>query len=100
MFITFLFSVHLVGKHDNKQFVEKDVKFELGEGCEVGVVDGLETALKKFKKGEKSKIVLAPKYAFGSSGNAELGIPPNATVEYIVTLKSFEKVCYSFCHNR
>ncbi|KAG8190375.1 hypothetical protein JTE90_022019 [Oedothorax gibbosus] len=83
--------VHLVGKHDGKQFEERDVKFELSEGCEVGVVNGIETALQKFNKGEKSKIVLAPKYAFGSSGNAELGVPPNATVEYEVTLKAFEK---------
>ncbi|GFY45705.1 peptidyl-prolyl cis-trans isomerase FKBP4 [Trichonephila inaurata madagascariensis] len=83
--------VHLVGKYDGKQFEERDVKFELGDGCDVGIVDGLEIALKKFKKGEKSMITLSPKYAFGSDGNAEFNIPPNATVEYEVTLKSFEK---------
>lgn len=83
--------VHLVGKLDGKQFEERDIKFELGDGCEVGIVDGLEIALKKFKKGEQSKIILSPKYAFGTDGNAELNIPPNATVEYVVTLKSFEK---------
>ncbi|GIY82410.1 peptidyl-prolyl cis-trans isomerase FKBP4 [Caerostris extrusa] len=83
--------VHLIGTYDGKEFEERDVKFELGEGSEVGIVEGLETALTKFKKGETSKIILAPKYAFGSKGNAELNVPPNAAVEYKVTLKSFEK---------
>ncbi|CAL1278681.1 unnamed protein product [Larinioides sclopetarius] len=83
--------VHLVGSYNGKQFEERDVKFELGEGCEVGVVEGIETALKKFKKGEKSRIILAPKYAWDSTGNSDFDIPPNATVEYEVTLKSFEK---------
>ncbi|XP_035217777.1 peptidyl-prolyl cis-trans isomerase FKBP4-like [Stegodyphus dumicola] len=83
--------VHLTGSYEGNVFEERDVKFEIGEGSEVGVVEGLDIALKKFKRGEKSKIILSPKYAFGPSGNSDLNVPPNSTVEYEVTLKSFEK---------
>lgn len=67
----------------------------MGEGSEANIIEGVEKALEKFKKGEKSRLIIQPKYAFGSQGNAEFNIPPNAVVEYIVTLKSFEKVIYS-----
>lgn len=33
-----------------------------------------------------------PAYAFGEKGNEQFGIPPNATVEYTVTLIEFERV--------
>ena len=91
-----IFSVHLVGTYSGTVFEERDVKFSLGEGFEAGIVEGLEVALKKFKKGEKSKIYLSPKYAFGADGNSNLNIPSNSSVEYEVTLISFEKVCIKF----
>ena len=64
----------------------------MGEGSEYGICEGLERAIEKFKKGEKSRIVLKPKYAFKSEGNPALGIPPDAVIEYEVELKNFEKV--------
>lgn len=64
----------------------------MGEGADVNVLETIEKALEKFKKGETSRLVIAPKHAFGHDGNKEFNIPPNATVEYVVTLKSFEKV--------
>lgn len=82
----------MAGSYDGKLFDEREVSFTLGEGSESNVVEGIEKALEKFKKGEQSKLIIGPKYAFGETGNAEFGIPANATVEYIVTLKSFEKV--------
>lgn len=91
-----IFSVHLVGSCAGTVFEERDVKFSLGEGYEAGIVEGLEVALKKFKKGEKSKIYLSPKYAFGAEGNSNLNVPPNSNIEYEVTLNSFEKVCIKF----
>lgn len=46
------------------------------------------------KKGETSRIIIQSPYAFGADGNAAFGIPQNATVEYTVTLKTFEKVSF------
>lgn len=89
--ILFNFLVHYIGTYEGKQFEEKTVSFNLGEGSDVGVVDGVEKALEKFKKGEKSRLIIHPKHAFGSAGKPEWNIPPNAKVEYTVELKTFEK---------
>ncbi|XP_076326507.1 peptidyl-prolyl cis-trans isomerase FKBP4-like [Tachypleus tridentatus] len=88
--------VHLTGKYNGVVFEERDLAFPLGEGSEYGVVEGLEIALEKFKKGEKSIINLKPKYAFGSEGKAEFNIPPNAEVQYEVEMKNFEKAKQSW----
>lgn len=83
--------IHLIGQHDGKVFEDRDVEFTIGEGEEVGVVSGVEIALEKFKKAETSKLILKPQFGFGAEGKADLGVPANATVEYIVTLKEFER---------
>lgn len=83
--------VHLVGTCAGKVFEERDVKYQMGEAYEANVVEGVDVALKKFKKGEKSKVYLTPKYAFGVAGNAALNVPSNTPVEYEVTLNNFEK---------
>lgn len=92
-FLFCFLSVHLVGKYQSKVFEDRSVNFCLGEGSDSGVVDGIEIALPKFKKGEKSLLKLKPEYAFGEAGKPDFEIPPCATVEYEVELKSFEKVC-------
>ncbi|XP_063911396.1 FK506-binding protein 59 [Zophobas morio] len=84
--------VSLVGKHDGKEFDVRDVTFTVGEGSEQNVILGIDKAIEKFKKGETSKLIIKPHYAFGSQGSTEFNIPPNATVEYTVTLKEFERV--------
>jgi len=83
--------VRLVGKHGDRVFEEREVTFSLGEGSEFGICEGLERAIEKLKKGEKSRIVLKSKYAFKSEGNSDLGIPPDADIEYEVELQNFEK---------
>jgi FKBP-type peptidyl-prolyl cis-trans isomerase len=83
--------VLLVGRYNGQTFDDRSVSFSLGEGVEHGIVSGLEKALERFRKGEKSIIKLTSKYAFGVEGNADLNIPPNADVEYEVTLIDFEK---------
>lgn len=83
--------VRLVGKHGNRVFEERQLSFPLGEGSEFGICEGLERAIEKFKKGEKSRIELKSKYAFKAEGKAELGILPNADIEYEVELMNFEK---------
>jgi len=44
------------------------------------------------KKGECSRLQIAPKYAFGSAGKSGWNVPPNTNVLYDVTLKEFESV--------
>ncbi|KAK3856834.1 hypothetical protein Pcinc_036866 [Petrolisthes cinctipes] len=83
--------VHIVGKLNGTVFDERDVKFPLGEGSEHNIPEGLETALEKFKKGEKSTIKLSPDYGYGKEGNVALGIPPGASLQYEVELHNFEK---------
>ncbi|XP_055638137.1 FK506-binding protein 59 isoform X2 [Toxorhynchites rutilus septentrionalis] len=86
-----LVKVDLVGRHEGRIFEERNVEFNIGEGEIAGVVSGVELALEKFKKVETSKLIIKPQFAFGEKGNPELGVPPNATVEYTVTLNEFER---------
>lgn len=86
-----LVNVHLVGMYDGRVFEDRDIQFTTGEGQAAGVIEGVEHAIQSFKAGEKSKLKIKSKHAFKEKGNPEYGIPPNADVEYIVTLESFEK---------
>ena len=61
-------------------------------GVDVGVVEGVEKVLEKMNKGEESEVAIQPGYAYGSKGDSSKGVPPNAEVTYIVTLKDFIKV--------
>ena len=88
---SFLSPVSLIGRHDGKIFDEREVSFNLGDGLEHNIPDGVEQALLKFKKQERSILQLKPQFGFGSSGNEELGIPANASLEYEIELKNFEK---------
>jgi len=83
--------IHLTGRMGDKVFEDRDVTFQLGEGSEEGIVEGIETALQKFKKGEKSKLKIHSNLAYGVTGNIEKGIPPSTDVEYELTLKSLER---------
>ncbi|XP_059618272.1 FK506-binding protein 59 isoform X2 [Phlebotomus argentipes] len=83
--------VRLVGKYGDNVFEDREVKFDLGEGATCGVVSGVEIALEKFHQYETSRLILRPEFAFGANGNEEFGIPGNATVEYTVTLREFER---------
>ncbi|XP_060815690.1 peptidyl-prolyl cis-trans isomerase FKBP4 isoform X2 [Bombus pascuorum] len=86
-----LVNVHLTGMYNGNVFEDRDVQFSLGEGEDCGVIEGVEKALESFKSGEKSKLKIKSKYAYKNVGKPEFDIPPNATVEYTVELKSFEK---------
>lgn len=83
--------VHLIGKYENKVFEDREVEFDVGEGQEYNVVEGIEIGIQKVCVGEISRFIIKPKYAFGAQGNADFNIPPNATVEYTVTLKECER---------
>ncbi|XP_020713040.1 FK506-binding protein 59 isoform X2 [Ceratitis capitata] len=81
-----LVKVNLIGKYKGKTFEQRDVEFEFGEGCDCGVIEGVEIALEKMSVGETSKLKIRSKYAFGNKGNEDFNIPPNSKVEYIVKL--------------
>ncbi|KAM3956317.1 FK506-binding protein 59kD isoform 1-T1 [Aphomia sociella] len=88
-----LVTVELEGRlaADGKVFDNRTVTFSLGEGIDSNICNGIERALEKFLKGEKSRLTIQPKYAFKSEGNSELGVPPESVVEYVVKLVNFEK---------
>lgn len=88
--------IHLVGSFEGRVFEERDVEFDIGQGEEFGVIEGVQIALEKFTQDEVSRLVIQPKYAFGAAGHKEFNIPPNATVEYKVTLNNFEKMVESW----
>lgn len=86
-----LVKVHLKGTFDAKVFDERDVEFNLGEGSEQNIIEGVEIAIEKMKKSETARVIIKSEYAFGKTGNSEFNIPENATVEYTITLNEFEK---------
>jgi len=81
-----------VGRYEGRTFEDRDVSFVVGESSEVGLIDGIDQAIKKFKKGERSVLKVKSKYAYGTLGCEEFNIPANADLEYEVELKNFEKV--------
>ncbi|XP_071637978.1 FK506-binding protein 59 isoform X1 [Temnothorax longispinosus] len=83
--------IHLVGKYNDEVFEDREIEFILGEGEDVGIVEGVELALPRFLKGEKSRLLIKSKHAFKEEGNPKYKIPPNADVEYEVELQNFEK---------
>ncbi|VDO36702.1 unnamed protein product [Haemonchus placei] len=85
--------VHAVGSYEGRVFYDKEVTFVLGEGSEVGLPEGVDRALRRFCRGEKSTIRLSgTKNTYGSNPPPEYNLPPNATIEFTIFLKSFEKV--------
>jgi len=87
---------HITGRYEDRIFEDRDIEFNLGEGEDFGVISGVETALEKMTQGETSRLVIKPKYAFGSEGNEQFKVPPKAVVEYTVTLNDFEKAVESW----
>lgn len=83
--------VHITGKCNGVVFEDRDVNFSLGEGLAEGLLDSVEQALHKFKKGERSLLHIKPSKGYGSAGCPEKNIPPNAALDYEVLLKNFEK---------
>lgn len=92
MIIFTLCVVKLVGKHDGKIFDDRTLKFPLGEGSELNVVEGIEMALKKMKKSQQTRIKISPKYGWGHEGYKDFGVPSDATITYEVTLVDYTKV--------
>lgn len=48
--------------------------------------DGFERGLEKIKKNQHAIITCQPQYAYGEAGDASLGVPPNAPVQFVLTV--------------
>lgn len=75
-----------------KGYEDGDEPFEF-KTDEEQVIEGLDRAVLKMKKGEVALLSIAPEYAFGSlESKQDLAVvPPNSTVYYEVELLSFDK---------
>lgn len=87
-----LIAVHYVGRHGENVFEDREVEFTIGDGVIANVIEGLDIAIKRMKEGEKCRLDIKPSMAYGSKGNPELGVPPDADLVYDVELHSFENV--------
>lgn len=76
--------VEVRGSHEGRVFDERTVKYLIGDAVENNLPDGLDMALMKFKKSEESELTFSGDYAFGAQPPAEYGLPPNATIKYMV----------------
>lgn len=84
--------VHVEGKYNGQVFDERDLKFDLIEAAEFGLCKGVELGVEKMHRQETARFVIKQRYAFGKEGNEKFNIPPGATIEYTVTLKSFTSI--------
>ncbi|CAJ0587853.1 unnamed protein product, partial [Mesorhabditis spiculigera] len=84
---------HIVGEHEGRHFYDRDVIFIVGEASEAGLPDGLDTAIQRMCRGEKSIIHLkGTRQTYGASPPIEYQLPPNAPVSFTIFLKEYKKV--------
>jgi len=88
--------ISITGKYDGVEFDKRDVSMEIGDCVSSNLITGIEIAVKKMKKGERSRFDIESKHAFGNMGNAAMNIPPYATVTYEIHLKEFDKIKESY----
>jgi len=77
------------------------MQFVMGEGSEMGIVPGVELALKKSKKGDRLRLHVKSRYAYKTEGCPSYDIPPNTDLIYEVELKDFIRViiqCIGISH--
>ncbi|XP_019371405.1 PREDICTED: peptidyl-prolyl cis-trans isomerase FKBP4, partial [Gavialis gangeticus] len=86
-----LVEIQLEGRHGERVFDKRELRFEIGEGENHDLPPGLEKAIQRMEKLEESIIYLKPSYGFGSAGKEKFQIPADAELQYEVKLKSFEK---------
>uniref|UniRef100_A0A0K0DYD0 peptidylprolyl isomerase n=1 Tax=Strongyloides stercoralis TaxID=6248 RepID=A0A0K0DYD0_STRER len=83
-------SAHIVGHYNSEVFYEKELTYNLGEGEAYDLPSGVDVAIRRFKKGEKSKVVLSGgSYTYGLHPPKEFNLPPNAKIEFEIFLKDF-----------
>jgi len=62
--------------------VNRDEPRHIVLGEDLSVPEGLYIALKSMRKGERARVTVLPKHAYGAKGNAALGVPPDTVVVY------------------
>lgn len=84
---------HIIGRFKDAILEERDVTWVHGEASEANIIDGLDVAIGKMKKGEKAQVFIRRDYAWGDNPPSNLNLPADyEEVEYEVHLKSFEKM--------
>jgi len=64
--------------------------FEFTYGQEGQLIEGLQMALHKLKKGEKAKIILPSQLAFGSGGSSNGAVPPYTPLVYQIEIQDIK----------
>ncbi|XP_035520774.1 peptidyl-prolyl cis-trans isomerase FKBP4 [Morone saxatilis] len=83
--------VTVEGSCEGRVFDERELKFEIGDGENLGLPAGVEKAIMAMEQGEEALFTMKPKYGFGNAGNANYNIPGGATLQYKIKLAAFEK---------
>lgn len=83
--------VSLEGYYKDQLFDQRELRFEVGAAESLDIPCGIEKAIQRMEKGERSIVYLKPSYGFGNVGKEKFHIPPNAQLKYEIHLKGFEK---------
>ncbi|XP_071783351.1 peptidyl-prolyl cis-trans isomerase FKBP4 [Centroberyx gerrardi] len=83
--------VTVEGTCEGRVFDEREMKFEIGDGENLGLPPGVEKSIMAMEQGEESLFNIKPKYGFGNAGNTKYNIPGGATLQYRIKLAAFEK---------
>lgn len=81
--VTFLGRVKGADAHFDTRF-QQPGKLALGD--DLSICRGLEETLTRMQKGERCIATVMPDYGYGDAGDTKLNIPPNAELEFDVTL--------------
>jgi len=87
-----MLAVRLIGRHNGREFLDRNTKFTVGEGSEINIVEGVEQGLRSMKAGERALLRIKARYAYGAEGLAKQGVPPDADVEFDVDFESYDPV--------
>uniref|UniRef100_A0A0K0FZ66 peptidylprolyl isomerase n=1 Tax=Strongyloides venezuelensis TaxID=75913 RepID=A0A0K0FZ66_STRVS len=83
-------NAHIVGHYNGTVFYERELTYNLGEGEAYDLPVGVDVAIRRFKKGEKSKVILSGgSHTYGLHPPKEFNLPPNAKIEFEIFLKDF-----------
>lgn len=62
---------------------------------QMGLPEGVDRALRRFNKGEKSAVHLkGSRFTFGATPPPEYNLPPHAEIDFTLFLKEYEKVFF------
>jgi len=94
-------TVHIRGELGDNLFMDKDVVFPLGEGSaqKYDIPSCVEEHLDQWKLEERARLFVKAKHAYGNAGCDTFGIPSNADLTFIITMKNFKRVKDSWSMN-